>query len=98
MTPLKFSRGDLIKCQLVEQNIAVDTFDDKELPSDVHLITYSMDNHKFVDAIRAYTMADIFDVYYDKLDGKGVIHSITSGHGRIKPKLYGKIKSSDSEE
>jgi len=91
--PLKFSSGDMLKCQLVEQNICPDSFDDTELPTDVHLVKYSIGNKTFHDAVRAYTKVDIFDAYYDKLDGQGVIHSIVSGYGRIKPKLYGKIQS-----
>ena len=47
------------------------------------------------DAVRAYTKVDIFDEYYDKLGKDNPIHSIKSGYGRIKPKLYGKIKTED---
>ena len=36
---------------------------------------------------------DIFDEYYDKLKERGgLIKEIKSGFGKIKPKLYGKIK------
>ena len=40
-------------------------------------------------------MVDIFDEYYDKLGKDNPIHSIESGYGRIKPKLYGKIQSEE---
>ena len=81
------------KIQIVEECICPDTFEDKHLPTDVHIITYTLDGKKQFDAVRAYTMVDIFDEYYDKLKGKGEILSIKSGFGHIKPKLFGKIKS-----
>ena len=85
------------KIQIVERNINLETFDDKELPSDVHLIAYTKDGKTIYDAVRAYTMVDIFDEYYDSLKGKGEVTSIKSGYGRIKPKLYGKIKANEEE-
>lgn len=83
------------KIQVVERNICPDTFDDGHLPNDVHIITFTKDGVRQFDAVRAYTKADIFDEYYDKLGKGNPIHSIESGYGRIKPKLYGKIKGSD---
>lgn len=88
-----FSAADKLKIQVVEQEICPDTFDDRELPTDVHIITYTVGGETYYDAIRAYNMSDIFDAYYDKLQGIGHIQSIKSGYGRIKPKLYGKIKT-----
>ena len=85
------------KIQIVERNINLETFDDKELPSDVHLVSYTEDGKTIYDAVRAYTMVDIFDEYYDSLKGKGEVTSIKSGYGRIKPKLYGKIKANEEE-
>jgi len=58
---------------------------DSQLPSDVHLVRYELDGEVCVDAIRAYRMSDIFDGLYDR--GAAVLE-ITSGFGRIKPKLY----------
>ena len=55
------------------------------------------EEQKFVDAIHAYTMVDIFDAYHDALGGKGEINRIQAGFGHIKPNLYGKIKHEDSE-
>ena len=88
-----FTKDDLKKIQVVEQEICPDTFDDTQLPTDVHIVTYSVGGEKYFDAVRAYNKVDIFDAYYDKLKGIGTIHSIKSGYGRIKPKLYGKIKT-----
>ena len=83
------------KTQVVQEGIDPNNFDDKELPSDVHIITYELEGTVTYDAVRAYTMVDIFDDYYDLLKGKGKVISIVSGYGRIKPKLYGKIKAED---
>ena len=83
------------KIKIVEECISPDTFDDRNLPSDVHIITYKIGNEVQFDAVRAYTMVDIFDVYYDKIKDKGQIHSIQSGYGKIRPNLYGKINTED---
>ena len=88
-----FTPADLKKIQVLEQEICPDSFDDSQLPTDVHIVTYSVGGEKYFDAVRAYNKVDIFDAYYDKLKGIGTIHSIKSGYGRIKPKLYGKIKT-----
>jgi uncharacterized membrane protein len=83
------------KIQIVEEGIVPDSFDDSQLPTDVHIITYKIGDEVHFDAVRAYAKVDIFDDYYDKLKGKGEIISIKSGYGKIKPKLYGKIKTTD---
>ena len=80
------------KIQIVEEGIRPDTFDDSQLPSDVHIITFTKDGERQFDAVRAYSMADIFDEYYDKLGKDNPIHSIKSGYGTIRPNLFGKIK------
>ena len=81
------------KIQIFRTDIDVDNFDDKEMPTDAHLVTFTKDGKKQVDAVRGYTKVDIFDEYFDKLGRDNPIHSITSGYGRIKPVLYGKIKN-----
>ena len=85
------------KIQVVERGICPDTFDDTQLPTDVHIVTFTNDGERQFDAVRAYTKVDIFDEYYDKLGKDNPIHSIESGYGRIKPKLYGKIKGEEKE-
>jgi len=71
------------------QDVDVETFDDKQLPNDLHMVEYIIDGKTFNDAVRSYKMSDIFDVYYDKLKPMGGhIVSIKSGFGTIKPKLY----------
>ena len=91
-TKIEFEAGETKKIQVMDQAIVPDTFDDSQLPTDIHIVTYMIDGEKVYDVVRAYTMVDIFDAYYDKLVGIGEVLSIKSGYGRIKPKLYGKIK------
>ena len=85
----------MTKVQLVEENVDPNNFEDKNLPTDVHLITFTLDGNTQVDAVRAYAMVDIFDDYYDKIKGKGEVQKIQSGFGKIRPKLYGKIKTEE---
>ncbi len=92
-TKITFSSIDKLKIQIVEQEICPATFNDNELPTDVHIVTYTIAGETYYDAVRAYTKVDIFDAYYDKLKGIGTLKDIKSGFGKIRPNLYGKIKS-----
>ena len=77
------------KITVFEQNVDRDNFDDRELPTDIHLVEYEIDGTLYVDSVRAYKTVDIFDFYYDRVSAKGgAIISITNGFGRIKPKPY----------
>ena len=49
------------KIQIIEENICPDTFNDHELPTDVHIITFTKDGVRQFDAVRAYSKVDIFD-------------------------------------
>jgi len=91
---IEFTTEDrkLSPCQIIEQGIDLHKFEHKELPSDVHVVTYEFEGNKFHDAVRAYTKTDIFDMYYDKISKAGKVLSIQSGFGSIRPNLYGKIK------
>ena len=80
------------KIQIIERGITLDTFDDSKLPSDLRIISFTKDGVRQHDAVRAYTMVDIFDEYYDELGRDNPIHQIKAGYGRIKPNLYSKIK------
>ena len=69
--------------------VSPEDFDDKGMPTDVHLIRYDLDGTTHCDAVRANKMADIFDVYYDKISPEGgKVIDIKSGFGTIKPKLW----------
>jgi len=79
----------LLKCNIFKQNVIPSELDESELPSDLHLVEYEVDGKLYVDSVRAYKLVDIFDPYYDKLlPVNGTLISITSGYGKIKPKLY----------
>ena len=95
MPPLEFTVKEKNKIQIVDQEINLKTFADNHLPSDCHVVTYIVDGTTAYDVVRAYTMADIFDAYYDKLKGKGELLKIQSGYGKIRPNLYGKIKTEE---
>ena len=70
--------------------------DDKNLPTDVHAVTYIEDGVTKVDAVRAYKMTDIFDAYWDF--GIKSIQAIESGFGSIKPKLYQPDKKEEKKK
>lgn len=59
---------------------------DGELPSDTHLVHYQNKEGQIKsDAVRAFTMEDIFDAYHDC---ELKVNQIKSGYGRVKPKLW----------
>jgi len=93
---LEFTKKELTKIQIVDQEVDPDNFDSKGLPSDTHMVMYVVEGKTLYDAVRAYTKVDIFDTYYDKLKPiKGSLIDIRSGYGNIRPNLYGKIKTND---
>ena len=76
--------------QIFQEGVDLDTFDHKGLPSDLHMVHFTKeDGTTQIDAVRAYTMVDIFDVYHDK---KHKVSAINAGYGNVRPNLYGKIK------
>ncbi len=95
MPSLEFTKEEKGQIQILEQEIDLDKFDDKGLPSDTHIVTYEYDSVTKHDVVRAYTMVDIFDTYHDKVKGHGKVVKIASGYGNVRPNLYGKIKSDD---
>lgn len=86
--PPRFTAKELRSCIIHDQDICPDSFDDSQLPTDIHLVRYRIGDVTFTDAVRSFSLTDAFDVYYDKLKGIGTVESIKSGYGRIKPKLY----------
>ena len=95
MPNLEFTKEERNKIQILEQEIDVDKFDDKGLPADTHMVTYEIEGKTLSDTVRAYTMVDIFDAYYDKLKDVGKVTKIESGYGNVRPNLYGKIKNEE---
>ena len=95
MPSLEFTKEEKSHIQILEQELDLEKFDDKGLPTDVHIVTYEYDSVTKYDAVRAYTMVDIFDAYHDKVKGHGKVIKIASGYGNVRPNLYGKIKTDD---
>jgi len=93
---LEFNKSDYttMLCKIHDQDVDPTNFDDSELPTDIHLVEYVIDDKTYYDAVRANKASDIFDVYYDKtkLVGGKVI-AIRNGYGKIKPKLYNPVKT-----
>ncbi len=96
---LEFTAKELNRIQILTPGIDPGNFDHKGLPSDTHIVKYEVDNGIVYDAVRAYTMVDIFDTYHDKLKTlKGRVIDIRSGYGTVRPNMYGKIKTGAIEE
>ncbi len=96
---LEFTKQELNKIQILDQEIDPDNFDSKGLPSDTHVVAYVVEGRTLYDAVRAYTKADIFDCYYDKVKPhNGSILDIHSGYGNVRPNMYGKIQTGENEE
>ncbi len=69
--------------------VSSENFDDKGLPTDIHLVRYDLDGKTYCDAVRANKKSDIFDVYYDKITPKGgKVIDIKCGYGNIRPNLW----------
>ncbi len=95
---LEFTSKELTKIQIHEQEIDPDNFNDKGLPSDIHVVMYVVEGKTLYDAVRSYTKVDIFDTYYDKIKPlNGSVLDIRSGYGNVRPNLYGKIKTNDED-
>jgi len=91
---IEFTPEELRKSriQVIGHNIDPNHFDDRELPTDVHIVEFKVQDKLVYDAVRANTKVDIFNEYYFKVKNLGgVITAIKNGYGRIKPRLYGKI-------
>jgi hypothetical protein len=96
---LEFTAKDLTKIQIHAQEINPDSFDDKGLPTDIHIVMYVLGGKTLYDAVRSYTKVDIFDTYHDKLKlQNGSVLDIRSGYGNIRPNLYGKIKTGETND
>lgn len=96
---LEFTAKDKNKIQIHAQEVDPDNFDDKGLPTDIHIVMYVLEGKTLYDAVRAYTKVDIFDTYHDKLKPQnGSVLDIRSGYGNVRPNLYGKIKTGENDE
>ena len=59
MPNIEFSAADKIKIQVVEQEIAPDTFDDSQLPTDIHIVTYTYEgkNYSMLSALTPWLIS-----------------------------------------
>jgi len=92
---LEFNKADYdtMKCKIHDQDVDPTNFDDTELPTDIHIVEYTIDGKTCYDAVRAHKAVDIFDIYYDKTKALGgTVVAIRNGYGKIKPKLYNPVK------
>ena len=55
---MEFTKEEKNKIQILEQEIDLDKFDDKKLPSDTHIVSYEYDSVIKHDAVRAYTKVE----------------------------------------
>ena len=80
---------------LVRENTDEETImlDSKELPTDIHLIDYTVEGETKTDAVRAFKMSDVFDAYYDL--GIKSVTAIKTGYGSIRPNLWKAPKPED---
>ena len=71
----------------------------KGLPNDLHLVEYELDGKTHFDGVRSYKMANIFDIYHDKLKSLGgKVISILSGYGSIKPNMFNTQKKEEEKK
>ena len=96
---LEFTAKEKTKIEIHAQEVDPDNFNDKGLPTDIHMVMYVLEGKTLYDAVRAYTKVDIFDAYHDKLKPQnGSVLDIRSGYGNVRPNLYGKIKTGEIDE
>ena len=94
---LEFTKKELNRIQIIDQEINPDTFE--HLPSDTHVVMYVVEGKTLYDAVRAYTKVDIFDAYHDKTKANnGSVIDIRSGYGNVRPNMYGKIQTGNADE
>ena len=93
---LEFTSKELKKIQILTQEVDLEQFQHKGLPSDTHIVMYEVEGKTITDAVRGYTKVDIFDTYHDKVKPlKGRVLDIQSGYGTVRPNLYGKIQTNE---
>jgi len=74
-------------CELLSHNITPEQLMNPELPTDTYFIEYDTDDGPMMDLCRSSKMANIFDMYYDKVGNN--IRKIDFAYGRKNPKLWG---------
>lgn len=71
---------------MFKESCTLEDSTNKDMPYDVYLITYKVDNEIHMDLVRPKKGVYVFDVYHDKF-GKGSLISIKQANGRLDPRL-----------
>ena len=74
-------------CEILIENGTYEEVCTKDAPNDARIVKYEVDGIICYDLTRASKVVNIFDMYWDKF--REGIKSISFGHGRISPKLWG---------
>ncbi len=74
-------------CELLVEDANKDQVNERQLPTDTMIVTYTMEGKVHFDLCRG-PRVNIFDLYYDKF-GQGSVQGIDYGHGTINPTQWG---------
>tara|TARA_B100000287_G_C20090783_1_gene566371 strand:+ start:34 stop:390 length:357 start_codon:yes stop_codon:yes gene_type:complete len=74
-------------CQLLVDDASQEQIQERKLPTDTMIVTYSKDGKVYKDLCRG-PRVNIFDLYYDKF-GKDALQKIDYGHGTVNPGQWG---------
>jgi len=88
---IEFNETELVgpKVKIFQQQFDKDAIVNSELPQDLILVEYEINDKLYCDACRAAKKVDAFDLFYDKVNALGgKIISMTSSIGYIPPRLY----------
>lgn len=78
---------EMYNCEMLSHNVSKEQVMNPELPTDTYFIEYNTDDGPVIDLCRSTKMANIFDMYYDKIGNN--IRKIDFAYGRKNPKLWG---------
>jgi len=85
-------RSDVLSSNRISvliEELNMETLNHAEWPSDLHFVEYELEGKSHTTGVRAHTMVDIFDCFWDHLQPLGGrVLTIRAGLGTIKPKLW----------
>ena len=81
LNPSKYS------CEILLSNTTLDKAQDKKLPTDAFIVTYSDGMKDIIDVTRSGKQSNVFDMYWDKY--KNGLKKIEWGYGNINPSQFG---------
>lgn len=77
----------LYGCEILLEKCSLEETKNKYLPSDAYIVTYYDDGEICYDMTRSGKIANIFDMYWDKI--RNDLVSISYGNGNINPRMWG---------